>query len=333
MKMSPDGRFAEIDVLRGFAALCVAVSHYTTHCARYFGECTYYLPTRYGYYAVELFFVISGFVIYFTLERSGTWKDFVFSRATRLYPAYWVLLNLMVVVSVLVFGKELWLTGYAANLTMFQEYLGFGNLDNVYWSLTVELAFYVNMGVFFAFALLRRIEAISVAWLVLACLWSLYDKMSGIALPETFEGSWYAQFVPFFVAGIMFYLIHSRGPSASRIAIILLALAAEWWMQSWTGLIVAAVVFALFAATLAGFLRFTVSPVTLWLGTISYSLYLSHRNLGYFTLDWLHEAGVPFAVSFAPVLAGALVLATASAYLVERPAARRLRRWYRNRAR
>lgn len=95
MQTEPGVRFEELDVLRGLAAAGVVLSHYSSHCARYFaaGPFGVHLPTVYGFYAVELFFMISGFVIYFTLERSATWKDFAFSRLTRLYPAYWTALT------------------------------------------------------------------------------------------------------------------------------------------------------------------------------------------------------------------------------------------------
>jgi len=82
-----------------------------------------------------------------------------------------------------------------------------------------------------------------------------------------------------------------------------------------------------------GKLRFAVSPVTLWLGGISYPLYLIHRNLGYWTMDRLHGLGVPVWLLFTVTIVGALVLATALTYAVERPALRALRQWYRTRAR
>jgi hypothetical protein len=81
-------RFAELDVLRGLAAACVVLSHYSSHRVRYFGAGPFgvHLGKIYGFYAVEMFFMISGFFIYLTLERSAAWQDFAFSRVTRLYP-------------------------------------------------------------------------------------------------------------------------------------------------------------------------------------------------------------------------------------------------------
>ena len=67
----------------------------------------------------------------------------------------------MVVVDQVVFGKPLWVGGYVVNLTMVQEFVGFRNLDLVFWSLTVELAFYVTMGLLFAAGLLPRLELVS----------------------------------------------------------------------------------------------------------------------------------------------------------------------------
>ncbi|MDH3531938.1 MAG: acyltransferase [Gammaproteobacteria bacterium] len=349
MKTAQSSRFEEIDVLRGLAAMCVVLSHYSSHCVKFFGEAPFgfELQTIYGFYAVDLFFIISGFVISLTLEKSNSWRDFAFSRFSRLYPAYWVALTLMVVVELLVFGKALWIGGYATNLTMLQEFIGFKNLDNVFWSLTVELAFYAIMGAMFATGLLARIEVVAAIWLALACLWSLLDQYLGIRLPAFLPRFLILQHVPFFVAGIMFYRITVKGLTPPRLALILTALAAAGWIDGipdtdaaavgWIDGLqrvgIAAILFAIFGLAVAGKLRFAVSPVTLWLGAISYPLYLIHRNLGYSTIDRLHELGVPVWLLFTVTLAGALVLATALAYLVERPALRILRQWYRTRAR
>jgi peptidoglycan/LPS O-acetylase OafA/YrhL len=340
----PGDRFEELDVLRGAAAVCVVLSHYSSHCARYFGSGPFgvHLATVYGFYAVELFFMISGFVIYFTLERSATWKDFALSRITRLYPAYWTALTVMVLLESALFGKPFWIGGYVTNLTMFQEFIGFSNLDNVFWSLTVEVAFYAIMAVLFVVGLLPHIEIVAASWLAFACVWSLVDQYLGIALPAALPRLLILRHVPFFIAGIAFYRIAGRGPNRGNLALLVAALAAAgvidglWdadspgveWTDALGRLGVAAILFVLFALAIAGRLRFSISPVTLWFGTISYSLYLSHRNLGYSTLFSLRDAGIPITVSFLVTLTGALILAVMLTYGVERPAMRTLRRWY-----
>jgi peptidoglycan/LPS O-acetylase OafA/YrhL len=344
MQAGPGGRFEELDVLRGLAAACVVLSHYSSHCVRYLGGGPFrvHLDTIYGFYAVNLFFMISGFVIYFTLERSATWKDFAFSRATRLYPTYWSALTLMVLLETLVFGKPFWIRGYVANMTMLQEFAGFSNLDVVFWSLTVEMAFYATMGLLLATGLRDRVEPVAMAWLVLAGLWSVVEQYLGIALPAQLPRALALRYAPFFVAGITFYLIAQRGTTPARLGLLAGAflgaalIDGDWgtdrvavgWEDAVHRAGVAAVLFGVFVLAVTGRLRFSVSPATLWLGGISYSLYISHRNLGYSTLLRLHDLGVSVTLSFLITLAGALLLATGLTHAVERPALRALRGWY-----
>ena len=89
----------------------------------------------------------------------------------------------MVATEVLIFNDKMWWGGYITNLTMFQEYLSFPNLDFVFWSLTVELAFYLVMGCLVATGLIKQIEFVAALWLMLACLWALFEKHIGMPLP------------------------------------------------------------------------------------------------------------------------------------------------------
>ncbi|MCM2335320.1 MAG: acyltransferase family protein, partial [Pseudomonas sp.] len=87
---SSTGRVVELDALRGLAALAVVAFHYTTH---YQAQVGHAQPLGFGFpfgnYGVHLFFLISGFVIFMTLERTRSPLDFVVSRFSRLFPAYW----------------------------------------------------------------------------------------------------------------------------------------------------------------------------------------------------------------------------------------------------
>jgi peptidoglycan/LPS O-acetylase OafA/YrhL len=88
--MSKQNRLFELDVLRGIAALGVVMYHYTTHYDELYGhsqKVLIYFP--FGQYGVELFFIISGFVIFMSLERTKSSLDFIVGRFSRLYPAYW----------------------------------------------------------------------------------------------------------------------------------------------------------------------------------------------------------------------------------------------------
>ena len=133
-------RLKEIDVLRGLAAIWVVLSHYQPHWALYLGPTFVLVPNLAGRYAVLLFFVISGFVIFMTLDRCKTVLDFAVLRFSRLYPAYWAALGISTVISIVLFGSTLWPGGVLTNATMFQEFFGFPNTDVVFWSLTVRFS-------------------------------------------------------------------------------------------------------------------------------------------------------------------------------------------------
>ena len=83
-------RLLELDALRGLAALAVVLFHYTV----YYGKTVDHADNpwfrfSYGHYGVMLFFMISGFVILMTLDRTKTVWDFAVARFCRLYPVYW----------------------------------------------------------------------------------------------------------------------------------------------------------------------------------------------------------------------------------------------------
>jgi peptidoglycan/LPS O-acetylase OafA/YrhL len=152
-------------------------------------------------------------------------------------------------------------------------------------------------------------------------------------VPGTDHRGWLAllfafDYSPYFALGIVFYSVSKKGWSPPKGALVLLALATEYLIRGWPGIVVASVVVVLFVLAIRGSLRFMVSPVTLWLGSISYSLYLIHRNLGYNCLTWLHGKGLGPLVAVPIVIAGALAIATAVTFTVEKPAMRRIRVWY-----
>ena len=93
-------RYLEVDVLRGLAAFWVVLSHYLPHWDEYLDPTFIIIPRAWGAYAVNLFYVISGFVIFITLDRCRTVTDFAILRFSRLYPTYWVTLILATSISV-----------------------------------------------------------------------------------------------------------------------------------------------------------------------------------------------------------------------------------------
>ena len=101
----------------------------------------------YGYYDVDLFFVISGFIIYFaSTRRPVTWQTFAFYRLTRIVPLYWLFTGLMVALMLAVPGQ--FATHFSPDLAL--RSLGFvaittGSEPLIYpgWTLEYEMVFYL----------------------------------------------------------------------------------------------------------------------------------------------------------------------------------------------
>ena len=143
-------RFQELDALRGIAALIVVLFHFTMD------REAANLGFKIGITGVDLFFIISGFVIYMSLTKVKTSKDFIINRVSRLYPTYWVCVTIATLVALPLVNTvyqydKIPLSQYVANMTMFQHYFKIRNIDGPYWTMIVEMVFYIGILLLFHF--------------------------------------------------------------------------------------------------------------------------------------------------------------------------------------
>jgi peptidoglycan/LPS O-acetylase OafA/YrhL len=328
-------RIRGLDSLRGFAAVAVMLFHFTWVNA---GPGLAPFRVKFGRYGVELFFVISGFVIFMTLERSRSVRDFAVSRIARLYPAYWAAIALTTALAwLLERGPSASLPSplnVAVNLTMLQEYFGFQDVDNSYWTLAVELQFYVLIGLVSALGRIRDIEWLSVGWLLLAATLRVLSRHGLIALlPAPWQQ--FLDYSQFFILGIVVYLL-SQG-RARPITIVLGALA---WAMSLTGgsqhsnyaspliyFLVTGGCGALVWVATGPALPALKWPLLLFFGDISYPLYLLHQRIGATLSTVGYEAGLSPTAD----LAVSVVIVVAAAWAIHKVIEYRGGRWLRQR--
>ncbi|WP_233255574.1 acyltransferase family protein [Naasia lichenicola] len=339
-------RFRLLDLLRLVAALSVVLYHYT---ARDSSAWSGSLPlelwaplsgvTVYGFLGVELFFLISGFVVLMSAWSSDL-PGFVASRVGRLYPAYWF--AVLLTGSLLFFDRSIdvggsWASvgpsGILVNLTMFQTAFGVPHVDGVYWTLWAELKFYIIVGLLVLVRVTRaRIIVLATAWPILAAFVSQFQlpALSEILMPD---------YAPFFAAGMLLFLAYREGWSIATI----LPLALNWiaivrgvYVEQAapgphlpTNPNVVVLVYATFVIAIALVTQTQLSAVRWrWLtaaGALTYPLYLIHEIAGWWLIGKLYPA-LPKTLVLLLVIVIMLVVAYMVNRIIEQPIGRRLRR-------
>lgn len=158
-------RLAFIDTLRAIAVLAVLLQHALEVIVQHHPTGDYYWAfhdaigyyINFGRFGVVLFFFVSGFVIPFSFpESAAPVRDFIVSRFFRLYPAYWTSLLIGLVTILALDGRAYPPLQFLANLTMLQTFVNVPNLWIFYWTLAIELLFYIGCTILFATGLLNR---------------------------------------------------------------------------------------------------------------------------------------------------------------------------------
>ncbi|MFT3665095.1 acyltransferase family protein [Piscinibacter sp.] len=329
-------RLEQVDGLRALAALSVVGFHFTTRYEQVFAH-TRALEAGFdlGYLGVNLFFVISGFVIFMTIEAAKSPQDFAFSRFSRLFPTYWaaVLLTWLLTLLLPIPGNVRALPEVLANFTMVHEGFGFKSVDGAYWSLEIEIVYYLWMLALWSLGWLRRPHLVIVAWLAAALAAAAANAARPATVPHTLMHYALLGWIPWFGLGMVAYLAYRQRASAPFIAAVsALALAA---IACRSGPVeVLAGLGAGLAVWLAsrGRLRLAGWRPLVFIGAISYPLYLLHEQFGWLFMLQLQQRGIDPWLS----IVGALVFCIAAAWTlrvtVEMPAMRWLRAWWRRHA-
>ena len=299
-------RVPVLDLLRLLAALAVVLFHYAFRGAAADGFTKVSLPllepvAKYGSFGVELFFVISGFVI----ARSAMGRtaiDFGIARAARLWPAFAVCTTVTFIVTYF-FGAPRFETSFvhwAANLTMLSPAFGQRFMDGAYWSIVREIMFYGWMALFVAFSLFpRRVDEIVLGWLSIALVNEalLHSKIILYLFVTDYAG--------FFCAGILLAEIARgrRGWQAPFLIVVSTVIACSEALSDgqWTAghystyidpnVMIGLTVLSIAFVAAASRIKHVPLPgkVLMALGGLTYPLYLLHQHVGYIAFNRLGQ--------------------------------------------
>lgn len=318
-------RYRELDALRGIAAIMVVLFHYSL--------------LQIGTAGVDLFFVISGFVILMSVSKVKSGKEFIINRVSRLYPTYWFCVTLTFICKLCYYGwtdtsainTKLFIQ-YLANLSMFQLYFDIRNLDGPYWTMIIEMLFYIFILILLRSNLLRYIQHIGVVFSLICIV--IVNSFHKTFVEALFEWVPLFQFFPLFFAGIVLYKIRTEtGKIALKYSLFAFCFICQVLLFQFAGrsryyisqseyAIILFVYFGLFALFVNGKLGFLVSKVTVFFGKISYAMYLSHQFISLvivmpFLTNTLHIQPVVASVFIA--LPFVILLAAFITYYIEMP--------------
>ncbi len=282
-------RILELDALRGLAAILVVFFHVTINN-------DHYSFFKFGTTGVDLFFLISGFVIFMSIQNINKGIDFIINRISRLYPTYWTAVTITFLLILLKssydgvsFNINL-VYNFIVNLSMFQFYFRVQDLDGPYWTLVIEMLFYIFILIVFKLKLLNHLNVIGITICLIVVLSINYDPNS-----KLIKGIiWWIpllQFMPLFLAGTVFYkLYQSKENQLQNYLIIVSCLLCQVALFPFVGrsfhfinqfeyFVLLCSYNLLFVLFVNKKLVFIINKFSIFLGTISYSLYLIHQYL------------------------------------------------------
>lgn len=328
-------RIKYLDGLRGIAILLVLGyhayvrwSHIMPHGDTY-SEVTIF---SYGWLGVQLFFLISGLVIFMTLDKTESLKSFIYKRWFRLFPAMLIAATLIYSTTEIFFERpsgQPTLYSLIPALTFidslfFSSLLGFEivNLEGVFWSIFVEFKFYVIAGGIYYFFGKKYVPLVLALLFVLSILLNMLSTYFDFAFFDlAYKVSLAAslQYFGWFSAGTLFYLYFETNNNRFFLLALGMSILSSIWVKEGfqtSDITGALLVSALFASSMKfSFLQSMLQHKVLqYFGFISYPLYLIHENfmvsitikLGK-VAPWLHPFLYPLVGLFILILVAYLI--------------------------
>lgn len=335
-----------IQALRILSALWVVLYHARNHGLLTPANGLWQSFVSFGYLGVDIFFVISGYIMALNTAEKSTFGPqaalrFVTTRATRIYSGWWPVFLLCL----LLYGSAGLLQDKDLMGSFWLYQLNFHVLVlPVTWSLTFELYFYAIVAISL---LLPRPWRVNVFWAFFAALLLLntWWLANGRYSVEQFESSHYGMYLflsPLCLQFLLGYALQRQQHRLRRLPIPLIALltlASAALLYSYATFMAdkpsglagffhypeRALLAGLFAALLIGLFlgleRWLPRRLSLWGGDISYMVYLLHLPTLWLFERWAAASlhGISPVLNILLLLSTTLLLSTVLHHAAERP--------------
>lgn len=269
--------FSTLDTLRGIAALSVCLFHFTGSALPKFGNDIARELFSWGWLGVEIFFVISGFIIPYVLIKNKYSIKYIFSflgkRIIRISPPAYVAMLFTIAQYYLIdfykLSKNLYFGALSIeqilhNLAYTIPFTDYKWVNGVFWTLAVEFQFYIIVALIFSLILKSNIRFYILILILAACYY--------LPFARNFQ---FLHYSSLFLMGWATLLKIEKRIECRNFLWCLVLLACVAYLQ--TGLMPA--IFGIVTALTIAFVQIK-SKVGEFFGRISYSLYLMHILVG-----------------------------------------------------
>jgi len=271
------GYLSSLDLLRGLAAVAVCYFHFTHGNPDFLSPGNFlYISGRYGFLGVDVFFVISGFVIPYAMFRGNyhvrDFGRFLTKRVVRIEPPYLVsialvlLLNWLSTLSPAYRGAGFLINwpGLALHLGYLNAFFNYPWVNDVYWTLAIEFQYYILIALLFPL-LLHQVKHYSTGVLLIFAI-------LGFIIPDH---AFIFNYSLLFIVGILLFQFHVGYISKKHFGSFLLIVLILIFIKFDKRYLVAALLPYFFIT----YFEFH-DRISKFLGNISYSLYLVHIPVG-----------------------------------------------------
>lgn len=272
--------------MRVFSSLSVILFHFTSR----FTTDYYQFDSAYPKFltsfeqGVLLFFILSGYLISISLQRTKSLKDFWIKRFAKIYPTY-ILCAIITFTVVSLFGlngREVEVKDLIGNFFFLNQFKIIDSVDGAYWSLIVEVNFYVLIGILFysTQSLLKSIFTFSI--ISLSC-YALTNYFHFDSLNYFINKIFISRYIGFFMIGSIFYLWETKSLSKLQLLIatplIIYSIYINHFNKYHLTYIIISILIFMTACLLKNKIN-SIPKILKILALISYPFYLIHQNIG-----------------------------------------------------
>lgn len=278
-----------IDLVRAIGVLAVVLYHYSYRFpADYIHGGTHVNVFAYGKLGVNMFFIVSAFCISGSLDRSQSLVQFLAKRIARLYPAFLMCALTTFLVTMLfgLPGREVGILTLLMNLLWINMILPIPHVDGAYWTIAFELRFYFLIGIVYFIAKRDYRKVINFWRLINLCGIALYvvgyifkDGIVGQIIRVTNANIFLHPFEGYFLIGITLFR-WSKISCASRAINVALFCAGVVFSDNLFDEKIICLAFLPILLLILRSDKVRIPAPVLWIGLISYPLYLLHQNFG-----------------------------------------------------